>query len=102
MRFALLGVDPDAFDLARAAVRGEHTLVSAHDLLSATGVAEFTRIQDHGVSGGGLRVGANGPTSGESGHSADELIGGELPGVRRTEHWEGLLAGKDIDAVIVA
>ena len=33
MRFALLGADPDAFDLARAVTdSGEHTLVSAHDL----------------------------------------------------------------------
>jgi predicted dehydrogenase len=33
MRFALLGADPDALDLARAvAGGGEHTLVSAHDL----------------------------------------------------------------------
>jgi len=33
MRFALLGADPDAFDLARAVTDGgEHTLVSAHDL----------------------------------------------------------------------
>ncbi|HVC93298.1 MAG TPA: hypothetical protein VND64_06380 [Pirellulales bacterium] len=33
MRFALLGADPDAFDLARAVTdSGAHTLVSAHDL----------------------------------------------------------------------
>ncbi|HUY32753.1 MAG TPA: hypothetical protein VMV69_08220 [Pirellulales bacterium] len=68
MRFALLGTDPDALDLARAvADGGEHTLVSAHDL----GDGETSRR-------------------------------GELSGARLIEHWEGLLAGEDVDAVIVA